>query len=263
MTTAQKTQNVLRSSLVTMGPSLALVLGLVTGSMLAITLVLAPAPASWVLRAYAAGALLLGVIWMGLRFWYWNWGATDEERSQSLTGDEIIPRPTVDMTRAVTVNAKSKAVWAWLVQMGQGRGGLFSYDWLENLAGLDIHTLDHIAPELQTLNVGDAVPLGPGPNNGFFVAAIEPGRVLSLRLCDSKRGGAIDHTQSRWVDVTWSFFVVPIASDRTRLISRFRVGSRPERVVALAYALLLEIPHFVMERKMLLGIKQRAERLSS
>jgi len=192
--------------------------------------------------------------------WYRRWGATDDELERALPGDEILTQPIVDITRAVTIDAGAAAAWAWLVQMGQGRGGMFSYDWLENLAGLDIHTINRIMPELQELAVGDPIPLGPGLHNGMLVAAIERERALVLRFCDPTHGGFIAHDRRRWIDLSWAFILAPVDAHTTRLISRFRIGGRPRLALQLLYSLFIEIPHFVMERKMLLGIKQRAER---
>lgn len=253
----QHPQNVLRSSLVTMGPSLLVLLWIAAGTVGAfMALATHSHPA---LRLFAASGLVGLVAFPALRIWYLRWGATDAELGATLPGDELVTRPVADMTRAVTVRASPAVIWSWLVQMGQGRGGLFSYDWLENLAGLDIHTLDRIVPELQKLEVGELVALGPGPNNGLLVAELEPERALVLRRCDGERGRPVDQGQARYVDLSWAFVLVPVDGHTTRLISRFRVAAKPRLLVALAYVLLMEFPHFVMERKMLLGIARRAE----
>jgi hypothetical protein len=94
-----------------------------------------------------------------------RWGTTDEEVHKPLAGDEVVPRPMLESTHAVTIDAPAGQVWRWLVQVGQGRGGLYSYDWLENLADLDVHSAEEIVPELQDLKVGDLVrqaPAAPG-----------------------------------------------------------------------------------------------------
>ena len=107
-----------------------------------------------------------------------RWGATDEEIGRDLPGDELLPDPVGYVTRGITINTSPVNVWLWLVQMGQGRGGFYSYDWLENLFGLDIHNADRIVPEWQELAVGDIVRMHP--NGGSMVAAVEPYRALVL-----------------------------------------------------------------------------------
>jgi hypothetical protein len=257
----QRPQNVLRSSAVTMGPSLVMLLWIAGGSLAACAVTLAPqAWASFGWRVFAATGLFGLISLPALRVWYLRWGATDGEVGGGLPGDELIARPVADMTRAVTVHASPAAVWSWLVQLGQGRGGLFSYDWLENLAGLDIHTLDRIVPELQTIEVGELIALGPGPNNGLLVSDVQRERALVLRRCDGDHGGPVNQAGSSYVDLSWAFVLIPVDANTTRLVSRFRLAAKPRILVALAYALLMEFPHFVMERKMLLGIARRAER---
>ena len=112
---------------------------------------------------------LLGAIQVGstlifspvIRNWYNSWGAADDEVNQSLPGDELVPAPMLGYTRAITIHAPAARIWPWLAQMGQGRGGLYSYDGLENLAGCKIHSLEHINPELQNPQVGELIRLGP------------------------------------------------------------------------------------------------------
>jgi hypothetical protein len=253
---------VLRSTIVTMGPSLILVLWMVAGTLATIAFAFSSGTngASQAWRTLAAAGTACLCLVLGSRQWYLRWGTPDAVLAQTLPGDDLLARPVVDITRAVTIQADASSVWEWLVQIGQGRGGLFSYDWLENLAGLDIHTIDRIVPELQHLSVGDPIPLAPGENNGLLVAAIEPGRALVLRLCDPKEGGCVDPSRPGYFDVSWAFILSAAGKQATRLISRFRISGRPRLSVQLLYSFLIEIPHFVMERKMLLGIKRRAEK---
>ena len=148
-------------------------------------------------------------------------------------------------TRAVTIDAPTSAVWPWIVQMGVGRGGAYTYDWIERLLGLDMHSADRVISELQGVNVGDVLPMAPNAP-GLRVAIADPKRVFSLRSEDG-----------RWV---WSFVLVA-SGGSTRLISRNRApapGSLKERV-AMA---VMEVGSLVMERKMLEGIKERAEGLA-
>jgi Polyketide cyclase / dehydrase and lipid transport len=180
-----------------------------------------------------AGALVgyLSVV----RPWLLGWGATAEEQSSALPGDELVDRPGIQTTRAVTVEAPVEAVWPWLAQIGQDRGGFYSYEWLENLAGCRLRNADRIHPEWQQRRVGETVLLHPA--SGLKLVRFDPPRAYAFE------GG-------------WYFALEP-EDGRTRLIAR---GRYRRGLVSVAYGLLLEIPHFVMERKMLLGIKERAER---
>ena len=194
------------------------------------------------------------------RPWFLRWGAAGAELDRPLPGDKIVPHAVWRSTRAVTIAAPAEQVWPWLIQFGQRRGGLYSYDWLENLAGLDIHSSDCIIPEFQHLAVGDFVPAGPGKPEqgaGWTVVGIEPGHALLLRV------GAPSQAFKPATEVafaaTWVWVIEPIDDRTSRLIVRWRATSRPRALVVAAMA-LTELPHFVMERKMLLGIKQRAER---
>lgn len=179
-----------------------------------------------------------------------DWGATKAEASTTLPGDELVPEPAVVVTRAVEIEAPAAAVWPWLVQMGQDRGGLYSYDALENAVGLDIHSVDEIHPEWQHLDVGDEIRLVPrgwlGSRDGVTlpVVHLEPNRCLVLF---SEQFGSV-----------WSFHIHPVGADRVRLVSR---GRSPRKGLASALAdELIEPVTFAMTRRMLLGIKQRAER---
>jgi hypothetical protein len=177
------------------------------------------------------------------RRWYLHYGASGEEVSGVLPGDGLLPEADVVSTRAVTIEAAPSTVWPWLVQMGSGRGGAYSYDWIENLLGLDMHSADEILPRFQQLAEGDVLPLGPkGP--GMRVEILDPERTLAFRSTDGTWVW-IFHLETRWL--------------RTRLISRNRIasgGSWPRRLVD---RVVMEPGSLVMERRMLLGIKERAE----
>ena len=123
------------------------------------------------MRRSTAVLLAAGAVagYVRARQWFTSWGAEPEEIDASLPGDELMADPTMIVTRAITIDAPPEAVWPWLVQMGQGRGGFYSYDWLENLFGLDIHNADRLEPEWQALAVGDqlrAAPASAGPRPG-------------------------------------------------------------------------------------------------
>lgn len=201
----------------------------------------------------ALAAIAVGTYALVIRPWHLRWGATDEEVSKPLPGDEIVPSPKLQATHAVTVNAPASEVWPWVVQIGQGRGGFYSYDWIENLMGLNIHSADRIIPEFQHLEIGDTVPLAP---DGFGppVVAIEPENHLVL-------GGTLEVQPGAFFSTSWGFFLEDLANEKTRLIERFRLDWSPSLRDTLFYRLVIEPGAFIMERKMLLGIKERAEGL--
>ena len=203
------------------------------------------------------GTLILSPV---LRSWYNRWGATDEEMNRPLPGDELAPAPILGYTRALTIVAPLERVWPWLAQMGQGRGGLYSYDGLENLAGCKIHSVEQVIPELQNPQVGELVRLGPQGYPCFAVAAIDPPRALVLISANPQTGQPVVHTaqvEKGYSIATWQFILEPLDENTTRLMVRQRLSYSPE----LAWVWRLTEPvGFVMERKMLLGIRQRAER---
>jgi hypothetical protein len=173
-----------------------------------------------------------------------NWGATADEASRQLPGDDLLADADIVATRAIRIDAPPSAVWPWLVQMGPGRGGAYTYDWIENLFGLNMHSADRIHPEWQDLAVGDVLRSGPD-RPGMRVEVLEPGRALTTR---SEAGD--------WV---WTFALAP-DDGGTRLISRNRISMRGAAPGQQLGMLVMEPGSLVMERKMLLGIKQRAER---
>jgi hypothetical protein len=205
-----------------------------------------------------AGALAYGI---GLRPWMLSWGARPDENAMALPGDEIVDNPRTMATRALTIEAPPHLVWPWLVQMGQGRGGLYSYDWLENLVGCDIHSVDHIVPELQQLQVGDRVWLMPPenpPHLGFVVRHLVPERVLVL----GTPGPREEALAAGMPHFSWAFVLLPESNGRTRLVIRSRCDYQPTVLGVLANGYGLEPVQFMMERKMMLGIRARAEALA-
>ena len=145
---------------------------------------------------------------------YLRWGATDEESNMAVAGDELLPDADLTATRAVTVRAAAAGVWPWIAQLGQGRGGFYSYDFLENLVGCDIHSADRIVPEWQAINVGDQVNLHP--EVGLLVALVDPERVLVLR------GGVPMGRTPPPYDFTWAFILRPGPAGASRLLVRER-----------------------------------------
>src|ERR1051326_6030981 len=215
----------------------------------------------------ALGAAAAGTYALFIRPWQLHWGATKEEVHQPLPGDAWIPHPRMETTRAITIQARPADVWSWLVQMGTGRAGWYSYAWLENLlpssaVGAGITNAQQIIPAFQHLEVGDSIPLSP--TTGLTVGAIDPPHVLALRVTMSFLTGmplAPDEPKpDASLDGSWVFVLEEIDEQTTRLIERVRADYQPHLWLAPLVYLLLEPAFFVMERKMLLGIKQRAEK---
>jgi hypothetical protein len=192
--------------------------------------------------------LTLAVLyWFPIRRWMSRWGATPSDLTRVMAGDSLLVDPTYSGTMAVSVNAPPEDIWPWLVQIGYQRGGLYSYDWLDRLFGyLDRPSATRILPEFQHLAAGDLIPIGRGPS--WPVAVIEPGRALVL---DMRNMGGLD-----WV---WQFGLYPVDETRTRLVSRSCV--RTQAVWARLLTYVIEPAGFLMTRRMLLGLKQRAEAL--
>ncbi len=182
-----------------------------------------------------------------LRRWTLTWGATGEEAGAPLPGDELLPDADGVSTRAVGIRAPAGSVWPWLAQMGPApRGGAYTYDWIENLMGLDMHSTDRILPEFQHPHTGDTIAFGANHMRLERVEPAGPDRVLAWRSEDGN-----------WV---WSF-VIRDDGGRSRLISRNRF--RLPRATLRAMWPAMEVGSLIMERKMLLGIRRRAEHLAA
>ena len=220
-------------------------------------------PASFRLRgplaALAAAAAAAGYI-LAVRPRLLHWGASTQESAGPLPGDDLVPTPRMQSTRAVTINAPAASVWPWLVQLGAGRGGMYSYDRLENAAGLGMHSADRILPEHQLLDVGDVIPLGA--DVGIPVRQMVTGSVLGLGGSVDPRTGKITPSGAPAtgprLELGWTFVLQPVGERTTRLLSRTRYDYSP-LPVGLILRPVLEPLQFIMERRMLLGIKARAE----
>lgn len=196
---------------------------------------------------------LLGAGLYAARRYYRNWGATKEECKMALPGDELVKGPTVQTTEVVSIDAPVAEVWPWLVQIGQGRGGLYTFEALENLFGLQFHNAGRIHPEWQQLDVGDVVRLAPkgwfGLRDGVAlqVADVVPEQRIVLRAVPP---------EFPW-DAVWSLHIMPHWEDRCRLIIRRRARMRhPGEALAVELAGPVTA---LLARGMLLGIKRRAE----
>jgi len=193
-----------------------------------------------------------------VRGWYNRWGATPAEVSAAMPGDELVPQPKIASTRAITIGAPPRQVWPWLAQIGQGRGGFYSYDALENLVRCDIHSANRIIPRLQQLRPGDLILLAPAGGPCFRVSTTRPPSILTLAGADPKtRAVAPIPATPEEMASTWQWVLHPVDNGRrTRLVVRQRI-SYPRRQAVLWH--LVEPVSFVMERRMLHGIKARAE----
>jgi hypothetical protein len=192
----------------------------------------------------AAGAAIERLYRRYLRAWVLSWGATAEEAARPLPGDDLLEPADIVATRAIRIDAPPSAIWPWLVQMGPRRGGAYTYDWIENLFGLNMHSADQIHAEWQDLKVGDVLR-SREDRPGMRVEILDRARTLSNR---SEAGD--------WV---WTFVLVP-ENGSTRLISRNRIAMKGAAAGQRLGMLVMEPGSLVMERKMLLEIKQRAER---
>jgi hypothetical protein len=184
---------------------------------------------------------------------YLRWGATDREVSDFLPGDDLTPNADMIATRAITIRVAADQVWPWIAQLGQGRGGFYSYDRLENLVGCNIHSSDRILLALQDIKVGDEIRLAP--QVGLLVAFVEQGRSLVLR------GGIAMGKRAAPYDFTWAFTLREGPDETTRLLVRERY------VYTRAWVRLIveptELLSFAMSQKMLRGIRDRAERTAA
>jgi len=181
------------------------------------------------------------------RHWCLTWGTRGDEALRALPGDDLLAHPDLQSTRAIWIDAPPSAVWPWLVQMGPGRGGVYTYDWIENLFGLGIHSVDEVLPQFQDISVGFAQQLG------------KQGPVLRVMVLVPEEAFVLRSDDGNWV---WAFCLVP-EGQGTRLVSRNRIATPDASHLVRAFNYyVMEPGSLIMERKMLLGIKQRAERLA-
>jgi hypothetical protein len=210
--------------------------------------------------AGAAAAALAGgytAVLVGARRWHQHWGATDEEIARPLPGDDLIPAAKLHSTHAVTVHAPAERIWPWLAQMGYGdRAGTYSYDLFERRTGRNLYRVD---PSIPPLAAGSTMPFYPGAP--MTAAVAEPPHALVLWQVTSE-GKAIDPAGpwgDDYVAWSWAFVLVPVDAATTRLLVRMRVGYQPTAKWAPFMWLLVEPAHFVMGRRQLLGLRERAE----
>jgi hypothetical protein len=219
---------------------------------------------AWTIVDGIGGALAIGgTVGLSplLALWYRRWGATEEEARRSLPGDALVPHPRSEITCAVTIQAPVEQVWPWLVQLGCQRAGWYSYDLLDN-GGLP--SADRILAEYQHLSVGDKVLLTPDGRLGLPVAVLDPEKTLVLGgTLDTRTGEGVspgDPLPEAYYSGINAFVLERAGDTATRLIFRQRLDWSPGLANSLAYRVFLEPISFVMGRRMLKGIRQRAER---
>lgn len=212
--------------------------------------------------------LAAGAAAAGLGYWAYRrflepatqrWGATDAEARARLPGDRLIPDADTQSTLAVTVQAKPAHIWPWLVQMGTGRAGWYSYDALDNRGQA---SAVRILPEHQDLAIGDTLPASPDEVTGFHVARLDPERALVMQDIVDTRTGEVQTMPGGPSTFTWALVLEPVDEERTRLLARIRARSgEPDRATWLVDT-LFPLAHLIMQRKQLLEIKKRAEILA-
>jgi hypothetical protein len=235
-------------------------------------------------RLFVTGAAIVGAsAWAGFvsaRTIWRRWGIDPAEASKALPGDDLVPDPVAIETRGIDIAAPPSMVWPWLVQMGYGRAGWYSYDGLD----MDRPSVDRILPELQALEVGDILPTHPG--GGFLVKVVEPERALVVytdrALVEAQAtvgtegidaasmnvratGAYLDKAVSGDFEASWAFALEPTETG-TRLVERFRIRmepptartGRPFSIPGFAFS-VLGFGVFVMIRRQMLGIRDRAE----
>ena len=210
---------------------------------------------------FMLGAASVAAYALLVRPWLLHWGLNDDEKQLALPGDELIQQPNYETTRAITIHASASRVWQWLVQIGVGRGGFYTYDTLENIAGLNIQSANEIRPEWQNLQIGDVIHISPV--TPLKVEILEPNHALVLHVAMSLFTAAMvdahDPATTEFIDWTWAFVLDEIMPMTTRLVVRVRGHYKPDRL-KLVVPVVLEPIHFIMECGMMQGIKSRAEK---
>ena len=232
----------------------------------------------FLLFAVGLGAALIATYLIAVRPLWKHWGVDPEEAERAMPGDDLVPEPTAFDTRGVNIAAPPSAVWPWLVQMGYGRAGWYSYDAVDMVK----KSADEIHPEWQSLAEGDVIPTDP--RGGFVVRAIEPEKSLVLfydtelmkaQLAKAAEaevpvapanlratGKALGTMTPPEFSISWSFVLEPTVDGGTRLIERFRLSGEMTGQAAAITGKALGLGIFTMARKQMLGIQLRAERVA-
>jgi hypothetical protein len=189
--------------------------------------------------------------------WQQRWGATQQELTVRLPGDQHVAEPATQITRAITIDAPPEAVWPWIVQLGADRGGFYSYDWLENLFGLGIHSATDIVAAWQDLRVGNVVYANRARTGGWYVVDLQPTQALVLKVADLPAGRPVRRDEHLKWEFLWTFALRPTTPGSTRLLVRERTAF--DRALTRTLMAPIGIVSFAMTRRMLLGIKPLAE----
>jgi len=211
-------------------------------------------------RFVLALALLLGLYAFVVRPRLLRWGATDEEVAADYPGRDLIPGGTRSGTMAVTIDAPPATVWPWLLQMGYGRGGWYSWDHLDNWGATSAHELHR---EWQNVAVGDRLPSMPDNAAWWEVTALEPERFLGLRASMDLNGQPFDPARGRprfYTDSLWAFQLNELPGGRTRLVVSGYWSMKPGWAKALANGFILEPAHWVMQVRQFQNLKRLVER---
>ena len=193
-----------------------------------------------------------------------RWGMSRMEVAQTYPVDELVPEPKSTFTHGIIIQAPAQDVWPWIAQIGQGKGGFYSYEALENISGLNIYNSDHILPEFQQPEVGDLVAFGP--KESYPIVYCEPGKGMAIEnwfdLDTNKTFDPGTSSPTNIMHLSWLWYIEAIDEKTSRFISRNRVTYTPTVKTNFIFRILLEPIVFAMDRKMCLGIKKRAERLN-
>jgi len=212
---------------------------------------------------FGAFLIVITVLLPFLKSRFETWGATREEINHALPGDELVPNSRGGYDHAVTIKAPAKRVWPWLLQLGQGRGGFYSYELLENLVGCKMRNVDRLIPGLQKLGVGDKIPMHPKMGVPYRVAEIVPERALVLEIRVNSKTGEVfapgEKIPETYQNSSWVLYLEESSEGTTRLLSRSRNDYNRSFANTLVFGIFGPVS-VVMDRKMLLGIKHRAER---
>jgi hypothetical protein len=192
-----------------------------------------------------------------------KWGATEAEIQRDYPGDDLVKNTKGEYLHAITINVPAAEIWPWLVQIGQDRGGFYSYELLENIIGCKILNADKIVPEYQYLKAGDTIPMHPSMGCPYVVVSMEPERYLILLqkadMAVNKTLEPDDKLPKKYVNMSWLFFLDEQDDGTTRLISRSRNDWNDSFGNTIFYG-IFGVPTTEMDRKMLKGIKKRAEK---
>ena len=188
-----------------------------------------------------------------------RWGATDEEINTVLPGDDLVPTPKVGYTHAISITRSKDQVWPWLVKLGQGRGGFYSYQWLENIIGCQIYNADEIFPEYQEMEQFTGIKLHPSMPE-IPIKSYKPQEYILLHG-DSQFDQINNSGNKNFLNVTWLFHLREVGPDHSRLISRWRADFPNTFAAKMGYGAPItgSMAH-VMDVKMLKGIKHRVEK---